>query len=168
MRITYEHRFAAPLDKVVAMMADAGFAEVRANASGAKECDVLVDSDDDGSFTLVIRRTVPAQDIPSEFRSLVGSSISVRYTEVWSPPDPEVDSHDREGTFALEIPGTPGHARGAVVLHPDGDGTAFGLAGDVQASVPLLGAVIERAVAAAILKALPAELSAADTWLAST
>lgn len=167
MRITYEHRFAAPLAKVVAMMSDAEFADVRARASGAKECDVLVDRDDDNSFTLVIRRTVPAQDIPAEFRSLVGSSISVRYTEAWSAPDPDA-TDNREGTFALEIPGTPGHARGAVVLRPDGDGTAFGLAGDVQASVPLLGSVIERAVGAAILKALPAELAAADAWLAST
>lgn len=167
MRITYEHRFAAPLDAVVAMMSDEGFASVRARASGAANCDVLVDHMDDGGFAVVIRRTVPADAIPAEFRALVGSTLSVRYTEVWSAPEHNGDPSDREGTFALEIPGAPGHARGAVVLRPDGDGTAFGLAGDVYAPVPIVGAVIERAVAAAIQQALPAELVAADEWLAS-
>lgn len=167
MRITYEHRFAAPLADVVAMMSDEDFVAIRARASGAEDCDVLVDHDEDGSFTVVMRRTVTAKAIPAEFRSFVGSSIAVRYTEVWSAPEGHGGSTDREGTFALEIPGTPGHARGAVVLRPDGDGTAFGLAGEVQASVPIVGAVVERAVAAAIEQALPAELAAADAWLAA-
>ncbi|NTV40177.1 MAG: DUF2505 domain-containing protein [Demequinaceae bacterium] len=167
MRITYEHRFAAPLDAVVAMMGDEDFAKIRACASGAADCDVLVDHETDGSFTVVMRRTVPANAIPMEFRALVGSSLEVRYTEVWSAPEHNGDPTDREGTFALEIPGTPGHARGAVVLRPDGDGTAFGLAGDVFAPVPIVGAVVERAVASAIEQALPAELAAADAWLAA-
>ena len=96
-----------------------------------------------------------------------GRSFAVRYTEVWSAPEDHADHTDREGTFAFEIPGTPGHARGAVVLRADGDGTAFGLAGDVHAPVPIVGAVVERAVAAALEQALPAELAAADAWLAS-
>ena len=167
MRITYEHRFAAPLDVVVAMMGDEGFGEIRARASGAANSDVLIDHEPDGSFTVVMRRSVPATAIPPEFRAFVGSSIAVRYTEVWSAPEHNGNPNDREGTFALEIPGTPGHARGAVVLRPDGDGTTFGLAGDVYAPVPIVGAVVERAIASAIEQALPAELAAADAWLAA-
>lgn len=167
MRITYEHRFAAPLDKVVAMMGDDEFAGIRARATGAQACDAFVDHVEDGSFTVVMRCTMPATAIPSEFRSFVGSSIAVRYTEVWSAPEDHGELADREGTFAFEIPGTPGHARGAVVLRADGDGTAFGLAGDVHAPVPLVGAMVERAVAAAIEKGLPAELAAGDAWLAA-
>jgi hypothetical protein len=52
-------------------------------------------------------------------------------------------------------------------LRADGDGTAFGLAGDVHAPVPIVGSVVERAVAAAITQGLPAELAAADAWLAA-
>lgn len=167
MRITFEHRFAAPLDDVVTMLGDEGFAEIRASASGAAQSDVLVDHGEDGSFTVIMRRTVAATAIPAEFRALVGSSIAVRYTEVWSAPELNGGSTDREGTFALEIPGTPGHASGAVVLRRNGDGTAFGLAGDVHAPVPIVGAVVERAIASAIMQALPAELAAADAWLAA-
>jgi hypothetical protein len=67
----------------------------------------------------------------------------------------------------MEIPGTPGHARGAVVLKRTTRGTAFGIAGEVQASVPLVGPMVERAVASAIQTALPQELAEADNWLAS-
>lgn len=167
MRITYEHRFAASLDDVVAMMSDEEFADVRAKASGAEQCDVLVDRLEDGAFTVVIRRTVPAAAIPQEFRAFVGSQLQVRYTEAWAPASHNGNPADREGTFALEIPGSPGHARGAVVLRADGDGTAFGLAGEVQAPVPLVGPMVERAVASAIEQALPRELAAADVWLAA-
>ena len=167
MRITYEHHFDASIDDVVAMFSNEEFAAQRARASGAAGSDVLVDTEDDGSFTVVIRRTVPADTIPSEFRAFVGSQLHVRYTEVWAVPDTSRDDAGREGTFAMEIPGTPGHARGAVVLKPTDTGTAFGIAGEVQASVPLVGPMVERAVASAILQALPRELAEADNWLAS-
>lgn len=167
MKITYEHHFDASIEDVVAMFRNEEFAAKRAHASGAAGSDVLVDTDDDGSFTVVIRRTIPADAIPSELRAFVGSQIHVRYTEVWAAPDTLRDDEAREGTFAMEIPGTPGHARGAVVLKPTDTGTAFGIAGEVQASVPLVGPMVERAVASAIHKALPRELAEADNWLAS-
>lgn len=167
MRITHEHHFDASIEDVVAMFSNEEFAAQRARASGAADSDVLVDTEDDGSFTVVIRRTLPADTIPSEFRAFVGSQIHVRYTEVWAAPDSSRDDGAREGTFAMEIPGTPGHARGAVVLKPTNAGTAFGIAGEVQASVPLVGPMVERAVASAIQQALPQELAEADIWLAS-
>ncbi|MBC7297463.1 MAG: DUF2505 domain-containing protein [Demequina sp.] len=167
MKISYKHHFDASIDDVVAMLSDEEFVAQRARASGAAGSDVLVDKDDDGSFTVVIRRTVPADTIPSEFRALVGSQVHVRYTEVWAAPDDSREDAGREGTFAMEIPGTPGHARGAVVLTPVDGGTSFGIAGQVQASVPLVGQMVERAVASAIQQALPQELAEADNWLAS-
>jgi hypothetical protein len=167
MKITYEHHFDASIEDVVAMFSNEEFAAQRARASGAAGSDVLVDTVDDGSFTVVIRRTIPADAIPSEFRAFVGSQLHVRYTEVWDAPDTSRDDAGREGTFAMEIPGTPGHARGAVVLTPTDTGTAFRVAGEVHASVPLVGPMVERAVASAIEDALPQELAEADNWLAS-
>ncbi len=167
MKITHDHHFDASIEDVIAMFSNEEFAAQRARASGSAGSDVLVDADDDGSFTVVIRRTIPADAIPSEFRAFVGSQIHVRYTEVWAAPDSSRDDALREATFAMEIPGTPGHARGSVVLTPAGTGTAFTLAGDVHASVPLVGPMVERAVASAIQEALPQELAEADNWLAS-
>ncbi len=165
MRITYQHRFDAPLSRVVTMLQDEDCARARAKAAGAADVDVIVDVLPDGAFTIAVRRTVQSASIPSEFRSLVGSELSVRYTEAWDAPSPGVEG--REGTFAMEIAGAPGHARGSLVLTPDGDATAFGLAGDVQAPVPLVGPLVEKTVVAAIEASLPRELEAADAWLRS-
>ncbi len=167
MKITYEHHFDASIEDVVAMFHSEEFAQQRAQASGAAGSDVLVDAEDDGSFTVVIRRTITADAIPAEFRAFVGSQVHVRYTEVWEAPQDDGAGQGRGGTFAMEIPGTPGHARGTVKLIAAGRGTDFALVGEVQASVPLVGPMVERAVASAIDQALPHELAAADTWLAS-
>ncbi|WP_291377596.1 DUF2505 domain-containing protein [Demequina sp.] len=167
MKINHEHHFDASIDDVVAMFSNEEFAAKRARATGAEGSDVLVDADEDGAFTVVIRRIIPATTIPAEFRAFVGSQIHVRYTEAWDAPDASREDGGREGTFAMEIPGTPGHARGVVVLTPAGTGADFEVSGEVQASVPLVGAMVERAVASAIGQALPKELAAADAWLAS-
>lgn len=165
MRITHQHRFAAPIDRVIAMLQNEEALRLRSLAGGAVDADVLVDVDEDGSFTISIRRTVPSSSIPSEFRAFLGSDLAVRYTEAWDAPHPDIVG--REGTFAIEIPGTPGHARGSIVLSPDGDGTAFGLAGEVSAPVPLVGPMIEKAVISSVADYLPRELAAADEWLAT-
>jgi len=84
MKVTYDHHFDASIEDVIAMFSNEAFAAQRASASGAAGSDVLVDIVDDGSFTVVIRRTIPADAIPSEFRAFVGSQLHVRYTEAGS------------------------------------------------------------------------------------
>lgn len=163
MKITVSHRFDATVERVLAMLQDEHFLARRASAAGAAGSDVLVDRDEDGGFTAVIRRTVPTASIPAEWRAFVGSQLTVRYTEVWGP---YVPGEDVEGTFAVETQGAPGHARGALVLQADGDATRFGMSGDVTAQVPIVGPVVEKAIAASVENALPQELAAADAWLA--
>lgn len=165
MKINHQHTFHASLDRVVAMLADEEFAAVRANASGAAKQDILVDGDPSTEFTVLIRRTVPSTSIPAEFRSFVGKELNVKYTEAWEPPQPQ--ETDRVGTFAMEIVGTPGHVAGAIGLTP-GDGTVEFLAtGEISVKVPLVGAIIERAIAKTVEDGFVAELSAADAWLAA-
>lgn len=164
MNITHQHTFNASLDQVVEMFANERFGSARANASGAADQDVLIDGDPDSGFTVLIRRTVPSASIPSEFRSFVSKDLKVKYTEAWEPPQPQ--EADRVGTFAMEIVGAPGHVAGAIGLTPV-DGTVEFLAtGKISVSVPLIGAIIERAVAQAMEQGFVAELAAADAWLA--
>ncbi|WP_062291658.1 DUF2505 domain-containing protein [Demequina phytophila] len=162
MKITHAHRFDAPLERVWEMMTDAEFGHARAAAMGTEAQDVDVDAKDDGSRVVSLRADVPASSIPAEFRSFLGRDLAVTYTEVWEPPTPE----DRVGTFAVEIAGAPGHVSGAIGLTPDTDATEFLATGDVVANVPFVGAMIEKAVAGAVVRALTAQLEAADAWLA--
>ncbi|WP_084038302.1 DUF2505 domain-containing protein [Demequina sp. NBRC 110053] len=162
MNFSHSHRFAATPDGVAAMLADPAFVQRRGAASGTGEPDVEVEGTAEDGFTVAIRQQVPSDTIPAEFRSFVGSRLSVRYTEVWEPPSGE----DRTGTFAVEIVGAPGHAAGSLALVPDGEGSRFVATGAITVRVPLVGAMIEAAVKDAVVKGLEAELVVADAWLA--
>lgn len=163
MEITHRHEFAASVPQVMAMFASEEFAQRRARAAGATDAEVVVDGDANGDFTVSIRRIVPSSSIPAEFRSFVGSDLTVRYVEAWQAPDGD----DRVGTFVVEIVGAPGHARGALGVAPAGDGTEFIATGEVSVNVPLIGGMIERGVAEAVRDGLTKELLAADAWLAA-
>ncbi|MFW7413684.1 DUF2505 domain-containing protein [Demequina sp. SO4-18] len=162
MDILHTHDFAASPDDVSALFADESFARARGDSAGAAHADAIVDGTPATGFSVSVRQSVPASSIPSEFRSFVGSELNVRYTEVWDPATADA----RTGTFAVEIVGTPGHAAGSLRLDPDGDTTRFTADGSVSVRIPLVGPMIEKAVATAVVKALREELTTADEWLA--
>src|SRR5664279_616140 len=103
MQVEFVHRFAAPVADVVAMYADEEFSRERARATGATESDVLIGGTADGAFDVVIRRVIATEGVRSDFRGLLGSTVSVIYTEAWAEPEGE----SREATFAVEIVGAP-------------------------------------------------------------
>ncbi len=162
MDISHQHDFQASPGDVTALLADESFARARSDAAGATHSDVLVDGTPATGFSVSIRQAVPSTSIPAEFRSFVGSELNVRYTQVWDPAMADA----RTGTFAVEIVGAPGHASGTLRLDPDGDVTRFTAEGVVTVRVPLVGPMIEKAVAGAVLKSLREELAVADEWLA--
>ena len=161
MEFTHRHMFAASVDRVVAMFAHPDFVAQRSASLGAEGGESWVDGTADGAFTVSIRRIVPSETIPAEFRSFVGRDLHVRYTEVWEPPS----GADRIGTFAVEIQGAPGHAAGALGLTPQGDATEFLATGVVKVSIPLVGGMVEKVVVEAVVKGLAQELNSADAWL---
>ncbi|MFW2513098.1 DUF2505 domain-containing protein [Demequina sp. SO4-13] len=162
MDISHSHDFHASPDDISALFADESFARARSDASGAAHSDAIVDGTPATGFSVSIRQSVPASSIPSEVRPFVGSELNVRFTEVWDP----ATAGARTGTFAVEIVGTPGHASGSLRLDPHGDITQFTVDGAVSVRVPLVGPMIEKAVATAVIKALREELVTADEWLA--
>ncbi len=162
MKITHAHHFDAPIDEVSAMLADRAFSRARAAAMGSPVHDVDLDAGADGSHTTAVRASVPAGSIPAELRSLLGKDLAIVYTEAWEP----LEGDEQIGTFVVEIAGAPGHVSGAIGLRATDATTALHLTGDVLANVPLVGAMIEKAVAGAVERAFAAQLEAADAWLA--
>ncbi|WP_084077150.1 DUF2505 domain-containing protein [Demequina sp. NBRC 110057] len=163
MQITHTHHFDASVEDVMSMLADQEFAHARGATGDAEDGDVSVTGTADGAFSVAIRRTIPSTTIPQEFRSFVGSSLTVKYTEAWQEP---AGDH-RHATFAVEIMGAPGHASGRLSVTPEGDGSVFAVDGTVNVKVPLFGAMIAQAVSKAVLRGLEAELAEADAWLAA-
>jgi hypothetical protein len=161
VKITHKHEFEATLTDVSSMLTDPAFARERAAALGTEAQEVDIDAREDGTETVVLRARVPATSIPAEFRSLLGRDLTVTYTEVWEP----LTDADRVGTFAVEIAGAPGHVSGAIGITARGATTELLATGDVIANVPLVGPMIERAVAGAVERAFTDQLSVADSWL---
>ena len=164
MDLAAEHVFEAPLERVVAMYFDEEFARERGLATGAADCEAVVDGAPDGAFTVVIRRTMPTDGVQPDFKPFIGPSISVRYTEAWLEPEGE----GREATFAIDIVGVPARAAGTVSLTRHGETTALSVRGTISTRVPFLAGLVTQAVVDSVSEALDRELAAADRWLART
>lgn len=162
MKLIHRHVFDAELARVSGMLEDPDFAYVRAEAMGSAVLDVDIDPRSNGELVVCLKASVPASSIPAEFRSFVGKDLAITYTEAWEP----LGERDRVGTFAVDVAGTPGHVAGAIGITAVDHGTELLATGDVVANVPFVGAMIEKAVAGAVEKALAAEMVAADAWLA--
>lgn len=163
MKIELNHQIDAPLETVMMLLANVDFACARAKASGAQDADAVLDTRDDGGFTISIRRTMPAESIPAEMRSLVGGSLDVKYTEAWEQAEAATE---RRGTFALEILGAPGRVAGDMVVTAAGASSRIDVTGEVRAPVPLFGPMIEKAIADAVAAGLEKEFAIADEWAA--
>ncbi|WP_069387501.1 DUF2505 domain-containing protein [Cellulosimicrobium cellulans] len=170
MHLAVDLRYPASVQAVGAMLADESFVRWRAERAGGPGAEVQqvdVTGTADGAFTVAVRRTLPTDQIPAHVRSFVGTGLEIRQAEAWEA------EHDgvRRGTVSLEIAGAPVRLTGTVLLAPGttgdaGDGGALqSYAGEVRASVPLFGSVIEEAAAEAVRTALAAEERAGQEWL---
>ncbi|QAY63419.1 DUF2505 domain-containing protein [Xylanimonas allomyrinae] len=165
MHLTVEQTYPASVDDVAAMLADASFVRWRAERTtgGGSVDQADVDADDAGGFTVLVRRTLPTDQIPAQARPFVGARLEVRQAEVWEPPQGD----HRVGTVALEITGAPVRLTGTVALEPSPDGgTRQVYTGDVRATVPLFASVVEQATVGTVRAALTAEELAGREWLA--
>jgi len=149
------------------LLADPEFVREVVAAAGAtcEQVDVTgsVGADPAGAFTVTTRRTLPADQIPPHLRAFVGGRIEVRQVEAWEAPE---DDGARVGTVAVEVVGAPVRLTARATLVPHGTGaTAVRYDGELRASVPLFGAAVEEATAAAVRAALEAQRAVADRRL---
>lgn len=171
MHLTVDLTYPASRDEVAAMLADERFVRWRSErtvGAGTPGGGTVAQADVTGStrngFTVVVRRTLDTDQIPAQARALVGNSLEIRQAEAW---EAEADGQ-RLGTLSVEIIGAPVRISGTVRLAslPDGAGTSLTYDGDVRATVPLFGTVVEDAAARAVRTALEAEAEAGRAWLA--
>jgi hypothetical protein len=163
VHLNEEARYEADITRVGAMLADEAFVAAKVRASGALSQHVEVVHTSPDAFTVTTRRSMPTTGIPTQFRSLVGSSIEVRQVEAWEAQRGD----ERHGTIVVEITGAQVRLTGTLRLlaGPDGSTTQH-LDGDLRASIPLFASAVEEATARAVAEAVKAEERVAATWLA--
>lgn len=143
------------------LMREPTFVRFRAAVPGARVEDVVVTPTEGEAFSVTIRRSVSAAQIPPQVRSLVGSELEIRQVEAWEGAR-EGAWH---GTVALEITGTPVRLTGTVVLRDSAEGAVLTYDGTVRAAIPLFGASVEKSAAAAMRTTLEAEALRVHAWV---
>lgn len=162
MRLSVEQSLPLTPGELMDLLADEDFVVFRSTVPSSSVEGIVVDPGADGMLTITLRRTMATSQIPAQVRAFVGSHLEVRHVEAWEPPSP-----DRWfGTVAVEITGTPVRMSGTVEATPAPGGCTVTYEGQVIASLPVFGAVIEEAAGATLRDVLRAEERRVHEWVA--
>lgn len=155
MKFQHTNTYAAPIDRVRAMLNDPAFREHVATRTGAFSCQAAY-----GGGKLVVTEEQPVAGVPSFAKKFVGESTKVIHTELWN-------DDGTAATITLDTPGKPTHVVGGITLSESGGATKHTYDLDVTASVPLLGGKLEKLVAELTTAGLVTEGQVGSEWLAS-
>jgi len=153
VKVTAQIRYPASCETVFEMLVDPQFQERVCEATGALRHEVQVERDG-AAAVITTRRELPTDDIPDYARGFVGRTLDVVRVDRWEAPAAD---GSRAGTLTLEVQGAPIRLHGTLALRPDDAGCEEAIAGDLKASVPLLGGKMERAAEPALMSAIRRE-----------
>ena len=148
-------RYDAPPDALVALYTNPEFLVAEAHTLGAFSAEVEVVSEGDGHLELRVDQVTPNRD-PRTRNKEAAQSIHYAWdlgarTCRWWRTTPKPDGVDIRGTHRAEA---------------DGDGCMYTLTWDLQVSVPVVGRVITKRLAAGVLEATDARAALVRQWLA--
>jgi hypothetical protein len=152
---------ASPVD-VFAVLSNEEFILAKCAATGSLSTLATVDLvNANEAGTLTSTRVLPA-DLPAPAKSLVGDTITVTETQVWSAPSSD---GARTATISVEFSG-PIAFSGTLELSATPTGhTSITTRGAFAASVPFIGGKIEKVAAEQTQRYLVAEERVAGEWL---
>jgi len=160
MKLNRTLRYDADPAAVFTMMLDEDFIARKTYAANAIRHVASVERNGD-SATVHLTRVMPP-DVPDIVRRFVGDTIEIQQTDTWQPAAAD---GSRDGTIELSVAGAPVKCHGTMQLRPDGAGTTLTIAGDVKASIPLVGGKVEQAVLDGLNVAVEREQATGNAWL---
>lgn len=164
MKFNQSAELAAPPQAVAAAMADPETAKRAIPAGMTIAVTAETEGDPAASFTLSVRRTVAAADLPSQVRFLMSGGLDMREVSAWEAPAAD---GGRRGTLAVDVSGVPAHLSGSQTLEPLPDGgTRYSVDAELRTGIPFFGAKVEQVAAPYLAKALDAEVAALRATLA--
>ncbi len=147
--------------QVYELSIDPDFRAAVCEATHALDYDVRVDEHDDGTSTVVISRTMPA-DVPDFMKKLIGETVGVVQTEGWSAPG---EDGQRTADLVVEIKGQPAKMVGTAAIVVTGAAVETRIEGNLKVSIPFVGKKIEAEVAKGIYAAIRREQETAASRL---
>lgn len=152
--------FSADPETAYSMVIDPEYARLRAERTLGTDVEIDISGD---PATVISRRTLPVPDeLPSFAKGMVGNGIRVEETHSWKQAAAD---GTRTAELTLMFPSMPVRAQGSITISPAPEGCAVTIEATATASMPMVGAVIEQGVKAAILSATKQEQELGVEWL---
>lgn len=164
MARTFSTQMHFPVDAMgaYALVTDPDYARTRAERTAGRDVEVAVEGD---PATVVSRRTLPVPDqLPSFAKAMVGGNgIRVEETHSWQSAAAD---GAREATLTVLFPAMPVRVNGTMTITPAGaDACTVTIEGTVQATMPMVGSVVEQGVMEQVLRAADLEQALAVEWV---
>jgi hypothetical protein len=160
-QISTQMRVPTDVETAYAMVTDPAYARDRAERTAGRDIEVAASGD---PATVVSKRTLPVpEELPSFARAMVGDGIAVEETHAWQAPSAD---GSREARLVVLFPSMPVKVEGTMRIAADGDGCMITIEATANASMPMVGGVVEQGVKAQVLRAAQEEERLANEWLA--
>ncbi|GAB3495732.1 DUF2505 domain-containing protein [Flexivirga lutea] len=162
MKIEETWSYAAPADRVFAMLLDPQFQEAKCAATGALSHSVKVEQQG-SSDVIETRREMATDGLPDNVARIVGRTLQVIELQHWAAPTAD---GSRTADLDVSLGGLPINFSGRIRMTPDGDTTTMHVLGDLRARIPLVGKKVETAAAPAIAGGVRIEAHTGQEYLA--
>jgi hypothetical protein len=134
-----EQKYAAPADKVFALLTDPRWLEQRSAGLGELSCKVKAKKSG-GGVTLTMQRRVK-RDLPALLAKVLQPEAQLDFVETWSAPDAD---GQRSGQLEIEVVGQRVHVKADFELAPAGKGCVYRIVHKCKSGIPLIGGAVER------------------------
>ena len=162
MELTGSHTYAAPIDAVLAMLADSEAAVAKYESMGHRDVEIIDCTMLAGTLHVESSRVVDV-DIPGFARKVLKPTNTMRQNDEWH----EVGDGSWEGLFGVDVVGAPIQLSGVMRLTPDDGTCTHDVTITMSVKVPLIGGKIaDWAGKNDVKRTLDAEFAFGDTWLA--
>jgi len=134
-----EQKYTAPVETVFALLTQGKWLEERSAAMG-EESATCKAAKKAGGVTVTMKRRV-TRELPPVLAKLMSPEADIELTEQWTP---EGDGYS--GTLAMTIVGKPVKITAQFALTPKGKGCVYKIEHQCKASIPFVGAQVEKFV----------------------
>jgi len=153
-----EHDYPVPPVELRAALTDPGFlAELGKKFGGVGDAEIEAG---DSAITVVSRRQLPLEYVPSPARPFVGDGV-VTQTDLWS-----LESDDPvDGSWSALLDGAPAKMGGAYTVASTDTGCRYIVTAQVKVNIPLLGGRVESEIRRYLTSLVAKQMEFTGTWL---
>lgn len=153
-RVCLSYDIDADIDAFCQSFRDEDFVRAKFAALGARAITLSISEEPEGEHVVTSEREVP-MDAPPMLQAVIGEWSKVKQVETWTGA--------KGGPYRCQIEvepdGLPASASGEIVVEADGDGCTLRCETDAVCTIPMVGKMAEKYMAADIEKRLDAEVA---------